>query len=100
MGVDWQDLQEAWQELQEARGRGQTPTLQRLTEMQMAISEALDSQVEECVNRDRWSWQAIGDAIGITRQAASKRWGRKVSSYYRSRQLATSTQTETTGVVQ
>jgi predicted DNA-binding protein YlxM (UPF0122 family) len=78
MGANWDEIDECYAELQAARQDGQTAILQRLTEMQLALGEALDAHVAECVIADRFSWQRIADAIGVSRQAASKRWSRKV----------------------
>lgn len=82
MGIDWQDIEEAFTELQAARETGgDTSVLMRLDEMKMALSEAIDAHVTELVTRRAlrpWSWQEVGNALGITRQAASKRWGKKV----------------------
>ena len=77
MGVDWNDLAEAYSELLAAREQGNTPVMMRLSEMQLALSAALDAHVLEVVTEDRWSWQRVGDALGVTRQAASKRWTHK-----------------------
>lgn len=80
--VNWDDIDEAYAELVNARQTGgETAVLMRLDEMKLSISEAIDAHVHELMTGDtrgRWSWQAIGDALGITRQAASKRWSRKV----------------------
>jgi hypothetical protein len=76
--VNWQDIDEAYAELQKARGEGQTSIMMRLSEMQLAIADALDAHVEDVVRNDTWSWQRVGDALGVTRQAASKRWTHKV----------------------
>lgn len=78
-GVDWNDLSEAYAELLKAKDHGRTAILMRLSEMQCALSEALDAAVIETMqNAPRASWQAIGDALGVTRQAASKRWSEKL----------------------
>ncbi len=78
MGVDWNDIEESYVELQKARGQGQTSILMRLSDMQSCISEAIDAHVREVVVSDRWSWQRVADALGVTRQAASKRWTHKI----------------------
>lgn len=87
-GIDWNDVETAYRELQKARKEGNTALLMRLTEMQGALSDALDAHVVQC-HDDNMSWQAIGDAIGVTRQAASKRWSRLVDArtdaYWRGR---------------
>lgn len=78
MGVNWDDIETSYAELQAARGAGQASLLMRISEMQMSLAEALDAHVAECAKVDNFSWQRIGDALGITRQAASKRWARRV----------------------
>jgi hypothetical protein len=78
MGIDWTDVEEAYAELQKARRDGNTAILMRLSEMQLSLAGALDAHVEEVVREDRWSWQRVGDALGVTRQAASKRWTHRV----------------------
>ncbi len=78
MAVDWDDIDVAYARLQYARGEGQTPILMRLTEMQLCISEAIDAHVREVVVADGWSWQQVADALGVSRQAASKRFRPKV----------------------
>lgn len=76
--VDWADIEASYAELQKARTEGGSAILMRLSEMQLCLGDALDAQVSECVTVNAWSWQRIADALGVTRQAASKRWGRKV----------------------
>jgi len=76
--VNWDEIEEAYTELQAARSEGQTAIMQRISEMQMCLDIALDAHVTEVVREDRWSWQRVGDALGVTRQAASKRWTHKV----------------------
>jgi hypothetical protein len=78
MGINWDEIDESYSELQGARSEGNTAIMMRLTEMQLAISEALDAHVAEVVLEDRWSWQRVADALGVTRQAASKRWTHRV----------------------
>lgn len=81
MGIDWNDIEAAYAELQKARGEGETALLMRLDEMKMCVNDALNAHVEQLMRQPvgrPWSWQAIGDALGITRQAASKRWSKRV----------------------
>lgn len=76
------EVNEAFADLQKASRP--TARLQRITELQMALNIALDAQVVECVVVDGWSWQSIGDTLGVSRQAASKRWTKNVDSARRS----------------
>lgn len=78
MAVDWQDIEDAYAELLASRDESNRAVLMRLSEMQLALNDALDAHVEHVVKEYRWSWQAVGDALGVTRQAASKRWTHKV----------------------
>ena len=78
MAVDWDDLDEAYAELQKARSEGQASILMRLSEMQLCIAGVIDAHVREVVIADRWSWQRVTDALSGTRQAASKWWTHKV----------------------
>lgn len=40
------------------------------------LRELLDQQIDAAIPalRERYSWQAIGDAVGMSKQAAHERW--------------------------
>lgn len=82
MGIDWDDIESAYAELQAARQTGgDTAVLMRLDEMKLCVGEAIDAHVQDLMTNTRasaWSWQRIADALGVTRQAASKRWSKRV----------------------
>lgn len=59
---------------------GDTYDLAELVEFQRDLERAIGRAVREArATQGRsgaWSWSAIGDACGISRQAAQQRWGR------------------------
>jgi len=40
------------------------------------LAEGLEEQYVAAARRDGWTWQQIGDALGVSRQAVHKRHGR------------------------
>lgn len=44
----------------------------------LALRDRVDEQIADAVRsqRERYSWAEIADGIGMTRQAAQKRWGK------------------------
>lgn len=54
-----------------------TPDLQALVELRAEVDAQLVERVRECRDWHGWSWSDVGDALGITRQAAQQRYGAK-----------------------
>lgn len=46
-----------------------------LTALVADVDNVLAATVREMRARHGWSWQQVGDALGITRQAAQQRFG-------------------------
>jgi len=86
VAVDLAEVKEAYADLLKAS----TPTaiMQRLDELKMATDIAIDNQVVEAMLDpfSHMNWTRLGDVFGISRQAAHKRWFRKVDAEM-SRQL-------------
>lgn len=49
--------------------------LHRLTELRREISRAEEAQVRRARN-EGYSWQAVASALGVSKQAAHRRFGR------------------------
>lgn len=52
------------------------PELRRLAEVRREIARAEEAQVRRARNAG-YSWQAIAGALGVTKQAAHKKFGRQ-----------------------
>lgn len=68
----------------EALSRANTPTaiMQRLDELKGAAESAIDAQAVAAMLDPvgRWSWTRLGAVLGISRQAAHKRWSKLVEA--------------------
>jgi hypothetical protein len=53
---------------------GNSDRLELLRKMRSDVEALERLTVKECRNCD-WTWQDVGDALGITRQAAQQRFG-------------------------
>ena len=51
-----------------------------LVAMRALLDDAIDTAVSHLRDHHEFSWAAIGDAVGTTRQAAQQRYGRKDTS--------------------
>ena len=54
--------------------------LTELVAMRALLDDAIDTAVSHLRDHHEFSWAAIGDAVGTTRQAAQQRYGRKDTS--------------------
>ncbi|WP_125131371.1 AsnC family protein [Microbacterium sp. 10M-3C3] len=59
-----------------ADGGEPLPELRRLAELRREIARAEEVQVRRARNLG-FSWQAIAGALGVSKQAANKRFGRR-----------------------
>jgi len=59
-----------------AAGDQPLPELRRLAALRRDIARAEEAQVRRARNLG-FSWQAIADALGVSKQAANKRFGRR-----------------------
>jgi len=58
-------------------GEADTYDLAELVAFQREVDEAIGAAIATARARATpWSWAEIGDALGISRQAAQQRWGR------------------------
>lgn len=54
--------------------------LAALAHLSVVLDEVMADAVTDLHTRQRFTWQAIADAFGITRQAAQQRWGKQRSA--------------------
>jgi hypothetical protein len=80
VAMDLDEIREAYEALMAAKHPSET--FQRLDELKLAAGAAMDAQATEMMLDPfgKWSWTSLGALIGITRQAAHKRWCRKVDA--------------------
>jgi len=60
-------------------GRADVEDLREL----LAIRDELDGAIQHAVDglrADGYTWQSIGEGLGVTKQAALMRWGRKTDA--------------------
>jgi hypothetical protein len=55
-------------------------SLAELAELAALHGRILDEAVGRVMAEDGWAWSQVGEALGVTRQAAAKRWGGAVAS--------------------
>lgn len=76
----WEYLQMLGRMIRAAGPRVGNADMDELTTL-LALRDELDDVIGQAVRSVRenggYSWQAIGDAAGITRQAAQQRWGKR-----------------------
>lgn len=58
-------------------GRADMDELHQLLRLRDELDQVIDQAVQAVRENGGYSWAAIGEAAGMTRQAAQQRWGRR-----------------------